>query len=77
LNELERFIQDEAEHAEANKDAPITPETRISRPGGQRARVYSIRLVESEAAALDAAAEGAGVSASSLAGSWVAERLDS
>jgi hypothetical protein len=75
MNEFEQFLQDEAEHAEVNKDAPLTPQTRVSRPGGQRARVYSIRLTESEVAALEAAAERAGVPASTLARAWIAERL--
>lgn len=75
MSEFERFLQEEAEHAEANKDAPITPGTRISRPGGQRARVYSVRLSESEVTALEAAAARAGMPASTLARSWITERL--
>jgi hypothetical protein len=37
--------------------------------------VYSVRLSELEAAALEAAAERAGVPASTLARAWIAERL--
>ena len=76
MTNLERFLMEEAEFAEATKDAPIPPETRISRPGGQRARIYSVRLLESEVAALEAAAERAGIPASTLAHSRIAERLE-
>jgi hypothetical protein len=76
MNEFERFLENEADHIEANKDAPITSQTRVSRPGEQRARVYSVRLTESEAIALEAAAQHAGVPASTLSHSWIAERLD-
>ena len=76
MNEFERFLRDEAEYAEANKDAPISAQTRVSRPGGQRAKVYSVGLLESEVAALEAAAERVGVPASTLAHSWITERLE-
>ncbi|WP_166982175.1 hypothetical protein [Paramicrobacterium fandaimingii] len=46
-----------------------------TRPGGTRARVYSIRLTEAEVAALEAVAERDGVPASTLARSWIVERL--
>ncbi len=73
--DLEAFLRAEAEHAEMNKDAPLTAETVVSRPGGSRGRVYSIRLTDDEVAALEAAAEQAGIPASTLARTWILERL--
>lgn len=67
-------LRAEAEAAEANPDAPAKPGTVITRHG-QRSRVYSIRLAESEITALEAAAERAGIPASTLARTWIAERL--
>ncbi|MCW4456710.1 hypothetical protein [Microbacterium sp. MPKO10] len=69
------FLREEAEHAEANKDAPERAGTVATRPGGARARVYSIRLTEAEVAALEVVAEREGVPASTLARTWIVERL--
>lgn len=71
---IDGILRDEAEAAEADPDAPAKPGTVITRHG-QRSRVYSIRLGESEIDALEAAAERAGVPASTLARAWIAERL--
>lgn len=69
-------LRAEAEAAEADPDAPARPGTVITRHG-QRSRVYSLRLAESEINALEAAAERAGIPASTLARTWIAERLAS
>ena len=72
---IERRLEEEALQAENNKDAPLQPGTIITRPGRQRAHVFSIRLAESEMKALEAAAERHGLPASTLARTWIAERL--
>lgn len=75
-NDLTELLRAEAEAAESNPDAPATPGTTITHRG-QRSKVYSIRLAESEITALEAAAERAGIPASTLARTWIAERLAS
>lgn len=70
------ILQSEAAAADENPDAPARPGTVITSKG-QRSRVYSIRLSESEIEALESAAEQAGLPASTLARSWIAERLAS
>jgi len=72
---LDALLAAEAEHAENHKDAPIKPGTRISRPGGARAKVLSVRLTEAEAAALEAAADRAGSTPSALVRDWITDRL--
>ena len=74
--DINDLLRTEAEAAEANPDAPVKPDTVITRHG-QRSRVYSIRLAESEIAALEVAAKRAGIPASTLARTWIAERLAS
>ena len=71
---IKDLLRTEAEHAEQHQDAPLTPTTTTTRPGGA-ARVYSLRLTGDQVAGLEAAAELAGVPASALARTWIAERL--
>ena len=72
---IDKLLEAEAEYAEAHKDAPERPGTIATRPGGQRARIYSLRLSDAEYAALEAASTRAGVAASTLARTWITERL--
>lgn len=74
MTRISDILREEAEHAEAHADAPTTAQTVVTRPGG-RAKVYSLRLSEDEVAALEDAAERAGVPASALARQWITERL--
>lgn len=75
MSDVNNLLRQEAEHAETHKDAPEQPGTKASRPGGGRARVFSIRLTEAEFDALDAAAVQQGMPASTLARAWITERL--
>lgn len=75
-DDIAELLRAEAEAAEANPDAPLRDGTIIERHG-QRSRVFSIRLAESEMSALEAAADRAGMAASTLARTWIAERLAS
>ena len=72
---LAELLRVEAEHAETHQNAPEKPGTIATRPGGQRTRVFSVRLSESESVALDAAAEQAGVTTSALVRQWIGDKL--
>ena len=72
--DIEQILRDEAEYAEAHKDAPLRDGTIITHKN-QRSYVLSIRLSESERAGLEQVAGQVGVPASSLARQWIAEKL--
>lgn len=72
--ELERQLRDEAE---ANRDAPLPGDTLGTRPNPGRSTVYSVRLTADEVAAVQDAADRAGLPASTLVRSWIVERLKS
>lgn len=74
VEDIAELLQAEAEHAESHADAPLRDGTAITHRG-QRTRVFSIRLAESEFAALEGAAEKAGLPASTLARTWITARL--
>jgi hypothetical protein len=69
-SELEQQIRDEAE---ATRDDPL-PAGIGQRPNHSRSTVYSVRLTPDEVAAVQAAAERAGLPASTLVRSWIVER---
>jgi len=73
---LSDLLKAEAEYAEAHKDAPLKEGTIITHRG-QRSRVFSIRLSESEFTALEEASKRLGVPSSTLARQWISERLAS
>lgn len=68
------LLKTEAEHAETHTNAPLRDGTTITHRG-QRSRVFSIRLADSEVEALEAEAARVGLPASTLARTWIAERL--
>ena len=72
--ELEQRLRDEAE---ANRDKPLPDGVVGTRPKYNRSTVYSIRLMPDEVAAVQAAADEAGLPASTLVRSWILERLKS
>jgi hypothetical protein len=69
------LVRQEALSAEQNPDAPVQPGTKITRPGRARSTVYSVRLAPDEVAAINQAADAAGVSASTLVRGWVLQGL--
>lgn len=69
-SELEQKIRDEAE---ATRDAPL-PAGGGDRPNRGRSTVYSVRLNPDEVAAVQAAADRAGLPPSTLVRSWIVER---
>lgn len=75
MSEIEKIIEEETEDSETNSDAPIPDNAKMSRPNRSRSTVYSIRLNPEEVAALQALAEVAGVPGSTLARSWIVERI--
>ncbi len=75
MTEIEKIIEEETDASESDRDAPIPDDAKISRPNRSRSTVYSIRLNPEEVAALQALAEIAGVPGSTLARSWIVERI--
>lgn len=75
MNDLEKVLREEAEHAEEHRDAPAGPETSVSRPGRARSTVYSVRLNPEEVRGLQELAEQAGIPASTLVRSWIVDRI--
>jgi hypothetical protein len=71
-DELEQSLRD---GAEANRDAPMPSGTSGKRANHGRSTVYSIRLTSDEVAAVQAAADRAGLPASTLVRSWIVDRL--
>lgn len=74
MSDVERLLKEEAEYAEAHKDEPLRGGTSIVR-GGQKSKVYTLRLTESEYARLEIVAEKVGLPPSTLVRTWIAERL--
>jgi hypothetical protein len=75
-NGLEEFVEVEALHSEQHKDAPLKSGTRVSRPGGKRGVVFSIRLFDSEHDALVDQAHQRGLPPSRLARELIVEGLE-
>lgn len=75
MSEIDALLDAEAEYAEQHRDVPAEPGTKVSRPGHGRSEVFSVRLNADEVAALEAAADEAGLPASTLARSWILDRL--
>lgn len=74
-SELQRLIDDEAEHAEAHRDDPIPAEARGTRPNRAKSVMLSLRLNPDELAAVQALARERGVPASALVRGWIVQRL--
>jgi len=75
VSEIAKLISQEAEAAEADRDAPLPAGAVLSRPNRGRSTVYSIRLNPEEVAALQDLADAANVPSSTLARSWIVERI--
>jgi len=75
MQDVNKVLAEEGEAAEQNKDAEVTPATKVSRPGRQRSTVFSVRLNDEEMAALQAEAEAQGVPASTLARAMIVRQL--
>ena len=76
MSDVKKLLRDEAEHAEQNKDAAPTSDTKVTRPGRERAKVLSVRLNVEEYEQLAAQAEVAGVGPSTLARSMILQALN-
>lgn len=74
MSDIERLLKEEAEYAEMHKDEPLRGGTSIVRHG-QKSKVYTLRLSESEYARLEIVAEKVGLPPSTLVRTWIAERL--
>lgn len=75
MTNIDKLLREEAEHAEAHRDAAAGPETKVSRPGHARSTVYSVRLNAEEVSSLQQLAEQAGLPASTLVRSWIIDRI--
>ena len=75
MSDVKKIIEAETEASEDNRDAPIPEDAKITRPNQGRSTVYSIRLNPDEVAALQSIADAAGVPGSTLARSWIVERI--
>ena len=75
MSEIEKLIEEETQASEENSDAPIPGGATVTRPNRPRSTVYSVRLSPDEVAAIQAIAGTTGVPASTLARSWIAERI--
>ena len=76
MSELEKLLRDEAENAEQNKDATLSGDAKVGRPGRDRAKILSVRLNAKEYEQLAAQAELAGVGPSTLARSMILGALN-
>jgi hypothetical protein len=75
MSDIEKLIDQETEASEQNRDAPVPGGATVTRPNRARSMVYSIRLNPDEVVALHALADAAGLPASTLARSWIVERI--
>jgi hypothetical protein len=75
MSDIEKLIEQETEASEQNRDAPIPDGATVTRPNRARSMVYSIRLNPAEVVALHALADAAGLPASTLARSWIVDRI--
>jgi hypothetical protein len=72
-SELEQQIRAEAE---ATRETALPTGVAGARPNHGRSTVYSVRLTPDEVAAVQVAAERAGLPASTLVRSWIVERAN-
>jgi hypothetical protein len=75
MSYIEKLIDQETVSSEENRDAPIPAGATLSRPNRARSAVYSIRLDPDEVVALQTIAEAADLPPSTLARSWIVERI--
>ncbi len=70
-SELDRILDEETEASELGRDAEPTAATKVSRPNRNKSKVFSVRLSESEMAALQDAADYADLPPSTLARQFI------
>jgi hypothetical protein len=75
VSELDKIIDEETEASEFGRDAEPTAAIKVSRPNRNKSKVFSVRLSESEMAALQEAADKANLAASTLARSLIVSQL--
>lgn len=76
MSKIDDLIQTEAEAAEQYDDSQPLPEhVKVSRPGRNRSKVFSVRLSEDEMSELERAAAEANLPMRTLARAWILERM--
>jgi hypothetical protein len=73
--DIDKLLQSESDAIEANPDAPLTSETKVTR-GHDRVKKLQIRLNEDEYRRVEEAAEARGIPASTMARSLILAALD-
>ena len=75
MSELDKILDEETKASELGRDAEPTPATKVSRPNRNKSKVFSLRLSESELAALQEVADKANLAASTMARSLIVSQL--
>jgi hypothetical protein len=75
MRELDRILDEETEASELGRDAEPTAAAKVSRPNRNKSKVFSVRLSESEMAALQETADKANLAASTMARSLIVSQL--
>ena len=74
-SEIERLIEQEAEHAERHRDDPIPAGVTGARPNSAKSMMFSLRLNPDEFAEVQRLAGEQGVPASALVRGWILHRI--
>lgn len=74
-SEVERLIDQEAEHAERHRDDAIPPDATGARPNRAKSVMFSLRLNRDELAEVQRLADEQGVPASALVRGWIVHRI--
>jgi len=75
MSDLNKLIDEETEASELGRDAEPTAATKVSRPNRNKSKVFSVRLSESEMAALQEIADKVNLGASTMARSLIVSQL--
>jgi hypothetical protein len=75
MSDLNELIEEETEASELGRDAEPTAATKVSRPNRNKSKVFSVRLSESEMAALQEIADKVNLGASTMARSLIVSQL--
>lgn len=76
MSRIDDIIAEESEAAEQYDDTqPLPDHVKVSRPGLNRTKVFSLRLSDDEFAELEQAAEEANLPIRTLVRSWILDRV--
>lgn len=76
MSRIDDIIAEESEAAEQYDDTqPLPDHVKVSRPGINRTKVFSLRLSDDEFAGIERAAEEANLPVRTLVRAWILDRL--